>query len=101
MALIILIKKLYMRPIRDFVLVKPCEPDNVTEGGLFIPSTAMGRNNRAVVVAVGNGTAKVQMEAKRGDMIIHIKNAGEEIIIDGEQHFLIRQMDILSYVSNN
>lgn len=90
-----------MRPIRDFVLVKPCEPDNVTEGGLFIPSTAMGRNNRAVVVAVGNGTAKVQMEAKRGDMIIHIKNAGEEIIIDGEQHFLIRQMDILSYVSNN
>jgi chaperonin GroES len=90
-----------MRPIRDFVLVKPCEPDNVTEGGLFIPSTAMGRNNRAVVVAVGNGTAKVQMEAKKGDMIIHIKNAGEEIIIDGEQHFLIRQMDILSYVSNN
>jgi len=90
-----------MRPIRDFVLVKPCEPDTVTEGGLFIPSTAMGRNNRAIVVAVGNGTSKIKMEAKKGDMVIHIKNAGEEVIINGEPHYLIRQIDILSYVSNN
>jgi chaperonin GroES len=90
-----------MKPIRDFILVKPCEPDTVTEGGLFIPTTAMSRNNRATVVEVGRGTAKIKMEAKKGDMIIHIKNAGEEVIINGEQHFLIRQMDILSYVSNN
>ena len=90
-----------MKPIRDFVLVKPCEPDNVTEGGLFIPSTAMARNNRAIVVAVGNGTAKVKMEAKKGDMIIHVKNAGEHVIINGESHYLIRHMDILSYISNN
>jgi len=90
-----------MKPIRDFVLVKPCEPDNVTEGGLFIPTTAMSRNNRAIVVEVGRGTAKVKMEAKKGDMIIHVKNAGEEIIINGEPHYLIRQIDILSYVTNN
>lgn len=90
-----------MKPIRDFILVKPCEPDAVTEGGLYIPASAMTRNNRAMVVEVGNGTSKVEMEAKKGDMVIHVKNAGEEILIHGEPHYLIRQMDILSYVSNN
>jgi len=90
-----------MKPIRDYVLVKPCEPDAMTEGGLFIPINAMERSSKAVVVEVGNGTSKVQMEAKKGDMIFHIKGAGEEFIVNGESHYLIRHMDILSYVSNN
>ena len=90
-----------MKPIRDYVLVKPCEPDTMTEGGLFIPTSAMGRSSKAIVVAAGNGTAEIKMEAKKGDMIFHIKGAGDEFIIDGESHYLIRQMDILSYVSNN
>jgi len=90
-----------MKPIRDYVLVKPCEPDTMTEGGLFIPTSAMGRSSKAIVVAVGNGTAQIKMEAKAGDMIFHIQNAGDEYIINGEPHFLIRHMDILSYVSNN
>jgi len=90
-----------MKPIRDYVLVKPCEPDAMTEGGLFIPINAMERSSKAVVVEVGNGTSKIQMEAKKGDMIFHIKGAGEEFIVNGESHYLIRHMDILSYVSNN
>ena len=89
-----------MTPLRDLVLVKPCAPDNVTEGGLFIPTNAQARNNRAVVVEVGKGTSKIEMEAKAGDMVIHIKDAGEEVIINGEAHYLIRQNDILSYVLN-
>jgi len=90
-----------MKPIRDYVLVKPCEPDAMTEGGLYIPINAMERSSKAVVVEVGNGTSKIQMEAKKGDMIFHIKGAGEEFIVNGESHYLIRHMDILSYVSNN
>jgi chaperonin GroES len=89
-----------MKPLRDLVLVKPCAPDNVTEGGLFIPTSVQARNNRAVVVEVGNGTSKIEMEAKVGDTVIHIKDAGEEVIINGEAHYLIRQNDILSYVLN-
>jgi len=73
----------------------------MTEGGLFIPINAMERSSKAVVIEVGNGTSKVQIEAKKGDMIFHIKGAGEEIIVNGESHYLIRHMDILSYVSNN
>jgi len=89
-----------MTPLRDLVLIKPCAPDNVTEGGLFIPTSVQSRNNRAVVVEVGKGTSKIEMEAKVGDMVIHIKDAGEEVVINGEAYYLIRQNDILSYVLN-
>lgn len=90
-----------MKPLRDFVLIKPCAPDEVTEGGLFIPESARERSSKAEVVEVGNGTRHIQMEAKKGDKIIHIKGAGDEFIINGEPHYLIRQVDILSYVLNN
>lgn len=89
-----------MKPLRDLVLVKPCEADEITEGGLFIPNTARPRSSKAIVVEVGNGTNKIDMEAKVGDTVIHIKDAGEEVIINGEPHYLIRQNDILSYVLN-
>jgi chaperonin GroES len=90
-----------MKPLRDFVLIKPCASDEVTEGGLFIPESARERSSKAEVVEAGNGTRHIQMEAKKGDKIIHIKGAGDEFIINGESHYLIRQVDILSYVLNN
>ena len=90
-----------MTPIRDLVLVKPFMADEVTEGGLYIPENYRERSCKAQVVKVGNGTAKVKMEAKEGDIVFHVKGAGDEFIIDGESFYLIRQNDILSYVSNN
>jgi len=90
-----------MTPIRDLVLVKPFIADEITEGGLYIPENYRERSSKAQVVKVGNGTTKVKMEAKAGDVIFHIKGAGEPFVIDGEYYYLIRQNDILSYVSNN
>jgi co-chaperonin GroES (HSP10) len=90
-----------MKPIRDFVLVKPFMADEITEGGLFIPEGFRERSSKAKVISVGRGTAKVEMEAKKDDCIFHIKGAGEPVIIDNEIHFLIRQNDILAYFSNN
>ena len=89
-----------MKPLRDLVLVKPCMADEITEGGLFIPNTARLRSAKAIIVEVGNGTSKIEMEAKVGDTVIHIKDAGEEVIINDEPYYLIRQNDILSYVLN-
>lgn len=91
----------HMKPIKNFVLIKPFLADEMTENGLYIPESARARSCKAEVVAVGNGTAAMKMEAKKGDIIFHIKDAGTEFIIKGESHFLINQMDILSYVSNN
>jgi len=90
-----------MKPIRDMVLVKPFAPEEITEGGLFLPEGYRERNCKAKVISVGKGTAKIKMEAKKDDIVFHIKGAGEPIILDNELVFLIRQNDILAYASNN
>jgi co-chaperonin GroES (HSP10) len=90
-----------MKPIRDFVLVKPFAPEEITEGGLLLPEGYRERNCKAKVISVGRGTAKVKMEAKKDDVIFHIKGAGEPVILDNELVFLIRQNDILAYSTNN
>jgi co-chaperonin GroES (HSP10) len=90
-----------MKPIRDFVLVKPFMAEGVTEGGLFLPENYIERSCKAQVISVGNGTAKIKMEAKKNDVIFHIKGAGEAIILNDELHFLIRHNDILAYATNN
>lgn len=90
-----------MKPIKNYVLIKPFMADEITENGLYIPEMARQRSCKAKVVAVGNGTSKLKMDAKEGDVVFHIKDAGTEVIINGEPHYLISQVDILSYVSNN
>jgi co-chaperonin GroES (HSP10) len=90
-----------IKPIRDMVLVKPFAPEEVTEGGLFLPEGYRERNCKAKVISVGRGTAKVKMEAKKDDVIFHIKGAGEPVILNNELVFLIRQNDILAYAIND
>lgn len=90
-----------MKPIKDFVLVKPFAPEEITEGGLLLPEGYRERNCKAKVISVGRGTAKVKMEAKKDDVIFHIKGAGEPVILNNELVFLIRQNDILAYAIND
>jgi co-chaperonin GroES (HSP10) len=90
-----------MKPIRDFVLVRPFMADEITEGGLFIPEGFRERSCKAKVVSTGKGTAKIKMEAKKDDVIFHIKGAGEPVVENNELFFLIRHNDILAYASNN
>jgi co-chaperonin GroES (HSP10) len=90
-----------MKPIRDFVLVKPFAPEEITEGGLLLPEGYRERNCKAKVISVGRGTAKVKIEAKKDDIIFHIKGAGEPVVFNNELLFLIRQNDILAYAIND
>ena len=90
-----------MKPLRDLVLIKPCMPDEITEGGLFIPANIQERSAKAEVFEVGSGTNKIKMEAKKGDVVFHVKGAGDPVVVNNEIYYLIRQADILSYVSNN
>ena len=90
-----------MKPIRDMVLVKPFASEEVTEGGLLLPEGYRERNCKAKVISVGRGTSKIKMEAKKDDVVFHIKGAGEPVILNNELVFLIRHNDILAYASNN
>lgn len=82
--------------LRDLLLVKPLIADEVSEGGLYIPESARTRNSMACVVSSGQKST-----AQKGDTIIHIKEAGHEIIIGGEPHYIIRDCDILAYLTNS
>ena len=90
-----------IRPLYDRILVKRIEEQHKTAGGLFIPDTAKEKPMEAIVVAVGNG--KVQedgslrkLEVKAGDKVLFAKYSGNEIKIDGTEHVILREDDILA-----
>ena len=90
-----------IRPLYDRILVKRLEEQNKTAGGLFIPDTAKEKPMEASVVAVGHG--KVQedgslrkLEIKAGDKVLFTKYSGSEIKIDGVEHLILREDDVLA-----
>jgi len=92
-----------IRPLYDRILVKRIEEQHKTAGGLFIPDSAKEKPMEAIVVAVGNG--KVQddgslrkLEVKAGDKILFSKYSGSEVKIDGEEHLILREDDLLAVV---
>ena len=90
-----------IRPLQDRIVVKRLEGDNKTKGGIIIPDTAKEKPIEGKVVAVGNGKVlkdgKVRkLEVKVGDTILFGKYSGTEIKLDGEEHLLIREDDVLA-----
>jgi chaperonin GroES len=90
-----------IRPLYDRILVKRLDEPQKTAGGLYIPDTAKEKPQEALVVAVGNG--KIQedgslrkLEVKAGDKILFSKYSGNDIKIDGEDHLILREDDILA-----
>ena len=84
-------------PIRENVLIKPLPPEEMSEGGIVVPDSFKARNNKAKVIAAGNGIAKRRMRFKEGEIVHSIKDCGEELIIDGEKHYLVKDTYILAY----
>jgi chaperonin GroES len=90
-----------IRPLHDRILVKRLDEESKTSGGLFIPDTAKEKPIQAKVVAVGTGKrdkdGKVHaLEVKAGDRILFSKYSGTEVKIDGEEHLIMREDDILA-----
>jgi chaperonin GroES len=92
-----------IRPLHDRVIVKRLEGEAKTKGGLFIPDTAKEKPIEGTVLAVGNGKiledGKVRkLEVKAGDKILFGKYSGTEVKIDGEEHLILREEDILGVI---
>ncbi len=90
-----------IRPLYDRILVKRNEEQSRTASGLYIPDTAKEKPMEATIVAVGNG--KIQedgslrkLEVKAGDKILFSKYSGSDIKIDGVEHLILREDDILA-----
>lgn len=89
-----------IRPLQDRVLVRRVDEEEKTKGGILIPDSAREKPMEGKVVAVGNGKildngTKVSPEVKAGDRILFGKYAGTEVKIDGEEHLILREDDIL------
>lgn len=90
-----------LKPLNDRVLVKRLETEEKTAGGIIIPDTAQEKPQRGKVVAAGPGRLdedgkEVKMSVKKGDVVLFSKYAGTEIKIDGEEHLIMREDDILA-----
>ena len=85
------------------MLVKRLESEEKTAGGLYIPDTAQEKPSKGPVVAVGPGKiaengSRVAMAVKKGDEVLFNKYAGTEIKLDGVDHLVMREEDILAII---
>ena len=92
-----------VRPLHDRVIVKRVEEEEKTKGGIIIPDTAKEKPVEGKVVAVGKGkildNGNLQpLEVKEGDKILFGKYAGTEINIEGDEHLIMREDDIIAIV---
>lgn len=92
-----------LRPLNDRVLIKRIETEQKTAGGLFIPESAKEKPMEGEVVAVGAGrvldNGKVrELELKAGDRVFFRKYGGTEVTIEGVEHLIMREDEILAVV---
>jgi len=92
-----------IRPLHDRILAKRLEGQEKTAGGLFIPDTAKEKPLEAEIIAVGNGKVgddgKLRpLEVKKGDKVLIGKYSGSEVKLDGEEHIILREDDILAVI---
>jgi chaperonin GroES len=93
-----------VRPLSDRILVKRVESEGKTKGGIIIPDSAKEKPAEAIVVAVGPGRVRDdgtrrEVAVKKGDRVLYGKYDGTEVKIDGDEHLIIRESDVLAVLS--
>ena len=93
-----------IQPLADRVLVKRLDEDEEQSvGGIIIPDTAKEKPQEALVVAVGPGRTedgkRVSLDVKKGDKVLIGKYSGTEVKLDGEEHLILREEEILAVIS--
>ena len=91
---------LKMRPLHDRIVVKRIDDEAKTKGGIIIPDTAKEKPQQGRVVAVGNGKLLEDgtvrpLDVHKGDKVLFTRYSGTEIQIEGEEHLIIREDDVL------
>jgi chaperonin GroES len=93
-----------VQPLRDRLIVKRLDEEAKTKGGIIIPDSAKEKPLEGKVIAVGKGKLLddgklVPMEVKAGDRILFGKYSGTEIKIEGEDHLILREDDVLGIIA--
>jgi chaperonin GroES len=93
-------KVMKLIPLNDRVLIIRIEEKEKTSGGIIIPDTAKEKPQEGKVIAVGPGKwdengKRIPLDVKKGDRVLSGKYAGNETTIDGVEHLIVREDDIL------
>lgn len=94
-----------VKPLQDRILVKRIEEEERTKGGIIIPDAAKEKPQEGRVVAIGDGKTlesgqKAPLTVKPGDKILFGKYSGTEIKVDGEEHLILREDDVLAIIED-
>ncbi len=89
-----------IRPLQDRILVKRLDEEEKTKGGIIIPDTAKEKPQEGKVIAVGGGKVSedgkvLPLDVKKGDRVLFSKYSGTEVNLDGDEHLIIREDDVL------
>ena len=90
-----------IRPLHDRILVKRLEGETKTKGGIIIPDTAKEKPQEGLVIAAGPGRVNedgkvTPLDVKKGDKVLFGKYSGSEITLEGDEHLIIREEDVLA-----
>jgi chaperonin GroES len=90
-----------IRPLHDRVIIKRLDEESKTSGGLFIPDSAKEKPIQGKVIAVGSGKRDkdgklVALDVKAGDKVLFSKYSGTEVKLDGDEHLIMREEDLLA-----
>ncbi len=90
-----------VRPLHNRLIVRRLEEDEKTAGGIIIPDTAKEKPQQADVVAVGPGKRDdsgnvIKMDVQKGDRVLFSKYSGSEVSLDGDEHLIITEDDVLA-----
>ena len=94
-----------LKPLGDRVLVKRLEQEEVTKGGIIIPDSAKEKPMKGEIIAVGPGKIAddgkhQKMHVEKGDLVLFNKYAGTEVKLDGIDHLVMREEDILAILTD-
>lgn len=91
--------KTKIRPLHDRILVKRLNEEEKTKGGIIIPDSAKEKPQEAKVIAVGKGRLEegkvIPLDVKVGDRILFSKYSGSEIKLEGEEHLILKEDEVL------
>ena len=90
-----------VRPLHDRLIVKRIDEEEKTAGGIIIPDTAKEKPQEGKVIAVGSGKVNedgkvTPLDVKKGDRVLFSRYAGTEIQLEGAEHLIIREDDVLA-----
>jgi chaperonin GroES len=93
-----------IRPLHDRIVIQRVAEEEKTAGGLFIPDTAKEKPARGVVVSVGEGKRddagkRIPLDVSAGDEILFGKYVGTELKLDGEEHIVLREDEVLAVIA--